>query len=150
MWCGTEAGSYLRLIDSCINQLKAQGPSRTCNESTEEGDRGATSNAGLSSVRSMYSLPPSLPPTFSEESQPVSHLLRGVPTYSLPPSLPPTWREIGILLPSNQRQHRTLRIQKDVLPHACPTCCPTPPTYTPHHVDHSASFVLRQSGWDTH
>ena len=36
MCCGTEAGSYLRLIDSCITQLKAQGPSRTCNESTEE------------------------------------------------------------------------------------------------------------------
>jgi len=26
----------LRLIDSCITQLKAQGPSRTCNESKEE------------------------------------------------------------------------------------------------------------------
>ena len=36
--CGvvTEAGSYLRLKDSCITHLKAQGPSRTCNESTEE------------------------------------------------------------------------------------------------------------------
>ena len=33
---GTEAGSYLRLIDSWITQLKAQGPSRTCNESKEE------------------------------------------------------------------------------------------------------------------
>jgi len=32
MCCGTEAGSYLRLIDSCITQLKAHGPSRTCNE----------------------------------------------------------------------------------------------------------------------
>ena len=32
----TEAGSYLRLIDSCITQLKAQGPSRTCNGSKEE------------------------------------------------------------------------------------------------------------------
>jgi len=32
----TEAGSYLRLIDSCITQLKAQGPFRTCNESKEE------------------------------------------------------------------------------------------------------------------
>jgi len=31
----TEAGSYLRLIDSCITQPKAQGPSRTCNESKE-------------------------------------------------------------------------------------------------------------------
>ena len=28
----SEAGSYLRRIDSCITQLKAQGPSRTCNE----------------------------------------------------------------------------------------------------------------------
>ena len=26
----------LRLVDSCSTQLKAQGPSRTCNESTEE------------------------------------------------------------------------------------------------------------------
>ena len=36
MCCGTEAGSYLRIIDSFITQLKAQGPSRTCNESKEE------------------------------------------------------------------------------------------------------------------
>jgi len=28
----------LRLIDSGITQLKAQGPSRTCNESKEDGD----------------------------------------------------------------------------------------------------------------
>ena len=35
---GGDAGQfpYLRLIDSCITQLKAQGPSRTCNESKEE------------------------------------------------------------------------------------------------------------------
>jgi len=32
----TEKGSYLRLIDSCITQLKPQGPSRTCNESKAE------------------------------------------------------------------------------------------------------------------
>ena len=31
-----DAGSYLRLIDSRITQLQAQGPSRTCNESKEE------------------------------------------------------------------------------------------------------------------
>ena len=36
MCSGTEAGSYLRLIDSCITQLKAQGHSRTCNASKEE------------------------------------------------------------------------------------------------------------------
>ena len=36
-WHGGAGGaSYLRLIDSCITQLKAQGPSRTCNESKEE------------------------------------------------------------------------------------------------------------------
>jgi len=35
---GSEAGSYLRLIDSCITQLKAEGPSGTCNESKEEED----------------------------------------------------------------------------------------------------------------
>jgi len=33
---GSEAGSYLRSIDSCITQLKAQAPSMTCNESQEE------------------------------------------------------------------------------------------------------------------
>ena len=32
----------------------------------------------------------------------------------------PSHREIGILLPNNQRQHRTLHIQKDVLP--CALC----------------------------
>jgi len=36
---GSEAGSYLRRIDSCISQLKAQVPSRTCNESKEVTDR---------------------------------------------------------------------------------------------------------------
>ena len=40
MCSGSEAGSYLRRIDSCITQLKAQGPSRTCNESnTEEEEK---------------------------------------------------------------------------------------------------------------
>ena len=36
MCSGSEAGSYLKLIDACITQLKAQGPCRTCNESKEE------------------------------------------------------------------------------------------------------------------
>ena len=36
MCSGSEAGSYLRLIDSCITQLKALGPSRTCDESKKE------------------------------------------------------------------------------------------------------------------
>jgi len=33
---GSESGSYSSLLDSCITQLKAQGPCRTRNESTEE------------------------------------------------------------------------------------------------------------------
>jgi len=37
---GSEAGSYLRLIDACITQLMAQGPSMTCNESKEEEEKG--------------------------------------------------------------------------------------------------------------
>jgi len=39
MCCGTEAGSFLRRIDACVTQLKAQGPSRTCNESKEEEEK---------------------------------------------------------------------------------------------------------------
>jgi len=38
MCSGSEAGSYLRLIDSCTTQLKAQRPCKTCNESTEEDE----------------------------------------------------------------------------------------------------------------
>ena len=34
----SEAGSNLRLIDSCTTQFKFQGPSRTCNESKEEAE----------------------------------------------------------------------------------------------------------------
>ena len=36
MCCCSEAGLYLRPIDSCITQRNAQGPWRTCNESKEE------------------------------------------------------------------------------------------------------------------
>ena len=36
---GSEAGSYLKLTDPCITQLKAQRPPRTCNESEEEDTR---------------------------------------------------------------------------------------------------------------
>ena len=43
-----DAGSYLRLIDSCITQLKAQGPSRTCNESKEEEEEAVTACAWCS------------------------------------------------------------------------------------------------------
>jgi len=34
----------MRLSDSCITQLKAQGPSRTCNESQEEEGEGEEKN----------------------------------------------------------------------------------------------------------
>ena len=36
MSSGSKASSYLRLINFCITQLKAQGPSRTCNERNAE------------------------------------------------------------------------------------------------------------------
>jgi len=36
LYSGSEAGSHLRLIDSCITQLMAHGPSRPCNESKDE------------------------------------------------------------------------------------------------------------------
>ena len=45
MCCGAEAGSYLRPIDSFITQLKAQGPSRTCNESKGEEKKSGISSA---------------------------------------------------------------------------------------------------------
>ena len=61
-------GSYLRLIDFCITQLKAQGPSRTCNESKEEEEEGhwsraaAARRAGLAnSARIRHSGPDSSP-----------------------------------------------------------------------------------------
>ena len=42
--------SDLRLIDSCITQLKAQGPSRTCNESKEEEEEGPVSTVIVNAV----------------------------------------------------------------------------------------------------
>ena len=33
------AGSYVRLVDSCITQLQAQGPSWICNENLEEEEK---------------------------------------------------------------------------------------------------------------
>ena len=55
MCCGTEAGSYLRLIDSCITRLKAQGPSRTCNESEEEEKKRRTNPGTLGHLLSAHS-----------------------------------------------------------------------------------------------
>ena len=52
MCSGSEEGSYLRLIDSCITQRKAQG---TCNESKEEERE---RSRGACTARS----PPSPPP----------------------------------------------------------------------------------------
>jgi len=36
MCSGSQTGSYFRLIDSCITQIKAKRPFRTFNESKEE------------------------------------------------------------------------------------------------------------------
>jgi len=37
-------------LDSCITQLKAQGPSRTCNESKEEEEEVSCTNASTCGV----------------------------------------------------------------------------------------------------
>ena len=58
MCSGSEAGSYLRLIDSCITQLKAQGPSRTCNESKEEEDERCSDGAHCSARTTNDKTPP--------------------------------------------------------------------------------------------
>ena len=74
-------GSYLRLIDSCITQLKARGASRTCKESTEEeevfergGVRGAPSRPDppSASSRQMPRPPPPLPRSSSSSASCVS------------------------------------------------------------------------------
>ena len=46
-------GSFLRFIDSCITQLKAQGPSRTCNETKEE-EESRSARLPQSSERGAY------------------------------------------------------------------------------------------------
>jgi len=68
--CGTEAGSYLRRIDSCITQLKARGPSRTCNESKEEEVQGGAHQrrCGGRSACPGVQAPPSPPPHAREHS----------------------------------------------------------------------------------
>jgi len=48
-------GSYLRLIDSCITQLKAQGPSRTCNESIEVTEHAQTCYEPVAALEDMAS-----------------------------------------------------------------------------------------------
>ena len=40
MCSGSVAGSYLRLIDSCVTQPKAQSTSKTWNESKDEAEEG--------------------------------------------------------------------------------------------------------------
>ena len=55
MCSGSEAGSFLWLIDSCITLLKAQEPSGTCNESKAEEERGSGVVLELSHL---LSLPP--------------------------------------------------------------------------------------------
>jgi len=48
----------MRLIDSCITQLKAQGPSRTCNESKEEEEEVRGDYRGTSLIRTCLFLGP--------------------------------------------------------------------------------------------
>ena len=56
---GSETGSYLMLTDSCITQLKAQGPSRTCKKSKEgeENYRDPVENAQPHMQSDIYQVP---------------------------------------------------------------------------------------------
>jgi len=49
--------STLRLLDSCITQLKAQGPSSTCNESKEEEEEDAGRDGRSGFVQDMSRTP---------------------------------------------------------------------------------------------
>ena len=51
MCSGSEVGSYLGLINSCITQLKARGPARTCNESREEEEEVCGQNYAVLMVK---------------------------------------------------------------------------------------------------
>jgi len=121
MCSGSEAGSYLRLIDSCITQIKAQGPSRTCNESKEEHvrvpccGRGAVREGGGARA-SRKAAPPAgcakaaapvsgscSPATAAPRRGPGSKGLALSPTGSEPP-----------------RRWGRLRVPRDARPHALP------------------------------
>ena len=71
---GSEAGSYLRLIDSCITQIKAQGPSRSCNKSTEEEEEAQSSSRSPTS-----SCRPSSTPVIKRSAPGVLNVQRFVP-----------------------------------------------------------------------
>ena len=53
MCSGFEAGSHVRLIDSCTTQLKAQGPSRTCNEIKKEDEELAEKDREVQRLRAV-------------------------------------------------------------------------------------------------
>ena len=57
---GSEAGSYVSLIDACITQLEAQGTSIACEEGTEEEDGADRSWATLQHLRSPHGPEPGL------------------------------------------------------------------------------------------
>jgi len=45
--CGYRGGLVFKALDACITQLKAQGPSVTCNESKEEEEDTSSFRAAL-------------------------------------------------------------------------------------------------------
>jgi len=94
MWCGTEAGSYLRLIDSCITQLTAQGPARTCNESKEEEE-------GVRSLCTVHSSEPAVTP------KPLLILGAAAPCRTI------LKREIKVREPSASEKRRTLPLRNE-------------------------------------
>ena len=136
---------YVRLTDSCITQLKAQEPARTCNESKEEAEErtchcAANSPSMRTSVAKIAISARYLPA--GEREFVIDNLLvrihfiivmirwTGLASWEFEFPFPCSIRrenrhqrpvlacrgEVGILLPNNQRQHRTLHIHKGVLP----------------------------------
>ena len=72
-----------------------------------------------------YTLP-ALIPTGCEEAESKKECCQHARLVSTPPG------EIGIVLPNNQRQHRTLNIQKDVQPYALRRLlCPVSAAHAP-------------------
>jgi len=108
-----EAGSYLRLIDSCITQRKAQGSSRTCNESNDGRSRAQTPTLPSTRRPSRFLHSPSAffhtPSAFFDSLSLVPHSLSVLP----PPPPTSTLPQPSSSLPFSH-------------PPQLPRCCPNP------------------------
>ena len=84
---GSKSSSYLRLIDSCITQLKDHGPPRTCNEGEgketsefKQQREGVRFKRNPAVLRASHQRPPRPPPVFA----PPPVRMPGAPRRTLP------------------------------------------------------------------